>query len=156
MKKPFRKAFKNLLSAAEDAAEWIRENKLPNEAVPALRVLEAAIKEARALKEQARSYGNLLLVEQNGLRRITITVESKDRYTSRAGWKKLGVKANVPYAQPVRDLEFAREVLKEQCPDLPFSGAGMRWTDRSREELKAVIDKVAKIVRRRPEQLGLA
>jgi hypothetical protein len=144
------KAIKDLISAAKGGAEWMRKATPPGELNKPLRTLEAAIKKAEQSQETEKSSGCLLLLElSDGRKRITATVESADKYLSRAGWAALGVEAEVTYSAEVPDLEQARETLRAVLQEEQWRGQGMTWTELSRKDLIAAIKKVVSIVNKR-------
>jgi hypothetical protein len=141
------KAIKELIGAAKSAARWMREATPPGELNKPLRTLEAAIKRAEQSRETQRSSGSLLLLElPDGRKRITATVESADKYLSRAGWNALGVEAEVAYSAEVPDLEQARETLRAVLQEEQWRGQGMTWTDLSEKDLITAIKKVVAVV----------
>ena len=150
------KTIKELISAAKGAAEWMREATPPNELNRPLRTLEAAIKRADELREEQKSSGYLLLLElADGRKRITATVESGDKYLSRAGWAALGVEAEVTYSAEVPDLDHARETLRTVLQEEQWRGQGMTWAELSRKDLLAAIKKVEAIVKGVPQPASL-
>jgi hypothetical protein len=139
------KAIKDLIATAKEASRWIKDATPPGELNKLPRKLDAAIKRAEQLGGE-KSSGHLLLLQRgDGLRRITATVETGDKYLSRVGWTALGVEAEVIYAAEVSDLEWARETLKTMMPD-GHRGQGMEWAETPKADLIATIKKVKAIV----------
>lgn len=142
------RAIKDLIDAAKGAAKWMREATPPGELNRPLRVLDTAIKKAEQLKkEEEKTSGYLLVLQRgDGLRRITATVETGEKYISRVGWAALGVDAEVVHAAEVPNLERAREALKTVLQEKRYRGQGMEWTETPKQDLIAAIKKVRAIV----------
>lgn len=142
------KTIKDLISAAKDASKWMQGATPPGELNKPLRALTAAIRKAEQLKGQEEiPSGYLLLLQRgDGLRRITATVETGEKYLSRVGWAALGVDAEVIYAAEIPNLERARETLKAVLREKRYRGQGMEWTETPKQDLIAVIKKVKAVV----------
>ncbi len=148
------KSIRELISAAKGAAEWMQKATPPGELNRPLRILESAIKKAEQVREEEKTSGYLLLLELgDGRKRITVTVETADRYLSRAGWAALGVDADVTYSAEVPDLDHARETLRTVLQEEQWRGQGMTWTSElSRRDLIEAIKKVDAICNGVPRQ----
>lgn len=141
------KTIRDLISAAKNASRWMREATPPGELNRPLRTLDAAIKKAEHLREEEKTSGYLLVLQRgDGLRRITATVETGEKYISRVGWAALGVDAEVVYAAEVPNLAHAREALKTVLQEKRYRGQGMEWTETPKQDLVAAIKKVKAIV----------
>jgi hypothetical protein len=156
--KKMSKTTKELISAAKDSADWMRKATPPGELNRPLRVLESAIKKAEQQREEEKASGYLLLIELgDGRKRITVTVETPERYPSRAGWAQLDFDFDITYSAEVPDLDHARETLRTVLQEEQWRGQGMTWTaELSRGDLKTAIDKVATICNGVPRQKELS
>jgi hypothetical protein len=145
------KATRELISAAENTVRFMESFTTPrSDEFNAVcnNLKDAVIK----VKTEEKRPGSLVLVELgDGRRRITATVETADKYLSRAGWKNLHVQATIVYSQEVPDLESARKALKRTLKlDTNTRGQGMDWCQLSRADLTAVITKVVNEVSAQP------
>lgn len=142
-----KKTVKELVLAAEEAVGWVEGLTLPNELNPSLHRLQAAINSVKAEEKTSIRTGYLHLIEHaDGRMRITATVESRENYFSRAGWKSAGVEAAIIYSEEVSDLKWARDDLRVILPDERYGGQGMEWSESSKEELIDAMRTVAESV----------
>lgn len=141
------KIVKELIKAAEEAVEWMKEATCPNELNSVLRTLQSAIEKAKNEEKNKIRTGYLLLIEhRDGRKRITATVECPENYISRVGWASAGVEASVMYSEEVKDLNWARDDLRVLLPDERWRAGGMDWSDTSKEDLIAAMKAIAESI----------